>query len=61
MLTHACISTSAEARRRGCEHALLDTLSFQALGFYTKLGYREFGRLTGFSGGHERYYLTKAL
>lgn len=28
-----------EARRRGCEHVFLDTLSFQALGFYLKLGY----------------------
>jgi ribosomal protein S18 acetylase RimI-like enzyme len=45
-----------EARRRGCERALLD---FQALGFYQKLGYIEFGRLSGFSGKHDRYYLYK--
>jgi ribosomal protein S18 acetylase RimI-like enzyme len=38
-------AAGAEARRRGCEHAFLDTFSFQALGFYQKLGYSEFGRL----------------
>jgi len=50
-----------EARRRGCKHAFLDTFSFQALDFYLKLGYREFGRLEGFSGKHARYYLYKQL
>ncbi|WP_322063086.1 GNAT family N-acetyltransferase [Paraburkholderia sp. J63] len=50
-----------EARLRGCKHAFLDTFSFQALGFYQKLGYREFGRLEEFSGKHERYYLHKRL
>lgn len=50
-----------EARLRGCKHAFLDTFSFQALGFYQKLGYREFGRLEAFSGKHERYYLHKTL
>jgi ribosomal protein S18 acetylase RimI-like enzyme len=50
-----------EAAGRGCEHAFLDTLSFQALGFYQKLGYIEFGRLSGFSGKHDRYWLRKSL
>jgi ribosomal protein S18 acetylase RimI-like enzyme len=50
-----------EALNRGCGHAFLDTLSFQALGFYQKLGYTEFGRLSGFSGKHDRYWLRKAL
>jgi ribosomal protein S18 acetylase RimI-like enzyme len=50
-----------EARQRGCKHAFLDTFSFQALGFYRKLGYHEFGRLGEFSGKHERYYLHKRL
>jgi ribosomal protein S18 acetylase RimI-like enzyme len=50
-----------EARLRGCKHAFLDTFSFQALGFYQKLGYREFGRLEEFSGKHERHYLHKRL
>jgi ribosomal protein S18 acetylase RimI-like enzyme len=50
-----------EARARGCERAFLDTLSFQALEFYTKCGYAEFGRLNGFSGKHDRHYLYKRL
>ena len=50
-----------EARARGCERVLVDTLSFQALGFYRKLGYAEFGRLSGFSGKHDRHYLYKRL
>ena len=33
-----------EARRRGATDSVLDTFSFQAPGFYRKLGYREFGQ-----------------
>ena len=54
-------AAEAEARRRGCLNVLLDTFSFQALGFYKKLGYTEFGRLSKFTGGHDRHYLDKAL
>jgi GNAT superfamily N-acetyltransferase len=54
-------AAESEARRRGCQHVLLDTYSFQALGFYQKQGYQEFGRLTGFSGQHDRHYLHKEL
>src|SRR5471032_719406 len=54
-------TAEGEARKRGCKHAYLDTLSFQALGFYEKQGYREFGRIGGFSGVHERYFLCKSL
>jgi GNAT superfamily N-acetyltransferase len=50
-----------EARTRGCERVFLDTLSFQALGFYQKRGYAEFGCLAGFSGKHDRHYLCKSL
>ncbi len=50
-----------EARARGCENALLDTFSFQALEFYKKRGYTEFGRLNGFGGKHDRHYLFKRL
>ncbi len=50
-----------EALKRGCCHVLLDTFSFQALGFYTKLGYEEFGCLAGFTGNHKRHYLSKRL
>jgi GNAT superfamily N-acetyltransferase len=34
-----------EAIRRGCRAAVLYTISFQAPGFYERLGYRVFGRI----------------
>ena len=50
-----------EARKRGVRNAYVDTFSFQAPGFYKKLGYREFGKLNDFPAGHSRSWLTKAL
>src|SRR5262245_22344058 len=50
-----------EARKRGVKNAYVDTFSFQAPGFYKKLGYREFGKLNDFPAGHSRSWLTKAL
>jgi ribosomal protein S18 acetylase RimI-like enzyme len=54
-------AAEAEAMRRGCRHARLDTFSFQALGFYQRLGYSEFGRLSGYAGRFDRHFLHKAL
>jgi ribosomal protein S18 acetylase RimI-like enzyme len=51
----------SEAIARGCQFSQLDTFSFQALGFYERLGYREFGRLNGFCGRHTRHFLSKAI
>ena len=50
-----------EARKRGVKNAFVDSFSFQAPGFYKKLGYREFGKLKDFPAGHSRSFLTKAL
>ena len=50
-----------EAVKRGCQYVLLDTYSFQALEFYQKLGYEEYGRLDHFSGAQTRHYLRKVL
>jgi GNAT superfamily N-acetyltransferase len=50
-----------EALRRGCARAFLETLSFQALPFYEKCGYRVSSRLEGFPPGGTRYALTKDL
>ena len=50
-----------EAKRRGCKFSMLDTYEFQALGFYKKQGYVEFGRLEGYCDKYDRYYLKKAL
>jgi len=51
----------SEARRRGASRMFLDSFSFQAPGFYKKLGYREYGRLDDFPKGHTRHFLQKAL
>ena len=50
-----------EARQRGARYAYLDTFSFQAPGFYQKLGYQVFGELPDFPMGHQRYFLKKKL
>jgi GNAT superfamily N-acetyltransferase len=50
-----------EARRRGAQHAYLDTFSFQAPDFYKQHGYQVFGELEDFPPGHRRYFLTKNL
>jgi GNAT superfamily N-acetyltransferase len=51
----------AEAVQRGCHAASLDTFSFQARGFYERLGYSVFGILNDCPLGHSRFYLTKRL
>lgn len=50
-----------EAIRRGCPRVFLETLSFQALPFYEKLGYVIHSRLADFPPGGVRYALTKNL
>ena len=50
-----------EAVQRGCKYAHLDTMSFQALEFYQKLGYRVYGELHDMPAGHSRYFLWKEL
>lgn len=50
-----------EALRRGCNQVFLETLSFQALAFYEKLGYTVSSRLEGFPPGGARYALVKTL
>lgn len=50
-----------EARRRGCKYAFVDTFSFQAPGFYKKLGYEEVFVLRDYPYTGARYYYTKTL
>ncbi|HBN5337153.1 GNAT family N-acetyltransferase [Enterobacter cloacae] len=51
-----------EARRKGCTHALVDTVSFQARPFYEKQGYQLQMSLQDYPyPGMQRHYLTKAL
>jgi GNAT superfamily N-acetyltransferase len=50
-----------EALRRNCPRVFLETLSFQALPFYEKLGYTIASRIADFPPGGARYALTKIL
>jgi GNAT superfamily N-acetyltransferase len=50
-----------EATRRGCLGVWLDTFSFQARGFYQRLGYTVFGTFEDYPPGHSRFFLRKTL
>lgn len=45
----------------GCNKIHLDTFTFQAVAFYEKRGYKEFGRLENFPSGHDRVFMMKVL
>jgi GNAT superfamily N-acetyltransferase len=50
-----------EAVRRGCNGVWLDTFSFQARGFYERLGYSLFGTIEEYPPGHSRFFFKKTL
>ncbi len=50
----------AWAKKRNCQNVNLNTITFQAPGFYRKLGYKVFGRLP-YPKGHVRYFFKKKL
>ena len=52
-------AAEAEIRRRGCDRVALSTHSFQAPGFYARLGYTECGRTPGYPHGHDHIHLVK--
>ncbi|MBS4220298.1 GNAT family N-acetyltransferase [Bacillus sp. FJAT-49711] len=49
------------AVEKECDFIKLDTLSFQALGFYEKHGYKVYGTLENVGREHKHYYLKKDL
>lgn len=51
----------AESVRRGCHGVWLETFSFQAHGFYQKLGYSVFGVIPDYPPGHSRIFMFKRL
>ncbi len=51
----------AEALKRGCKRAVVETSSFQAPGFYKRHGYEEFGRVDFGLPSHARIFLRKSL
>ena len=56
------LGAEAYGRGKGCAHIYVDTMSFQAPGFYQKLGYREVGRYADWdSHGHDKVFLAKDL
>jgi hypothetical protein len=48
-----------EALTHGCDYAY--TMTFQAVGFYEKLGYVVWGVQDEFPPGHRRSFVSKAL
>ncbi|VYU39737.1 GNAT family N-acetyltransferase [Clostridium tertium] len=50
-----------EARRRGCKYVFLNTFSFQAEGFYLKLGYEKVFSLEEYPITGKRHYFIKNL
>lgn len=59
--TRVMEEAEAEARRRGCRAVVLYTISFQAPGFYEKLGYRVFGTIGCLPPGTSRIFMVKDL
>lgn len=55
------LTAEAEARKRGCSTATLNTFSFQAPEFYRKFGYRIVATVEGLPQGHRQYTLVKDL
>ena len=51
----------AEAPRRRCIGNRLAPITLKPPGFYAKLGFEEFGRITDYPPGHDRLYLLKRL
>jgi ribosomal protein S18 acetylase RimI-like enzyme len=51
----------AEGVKRGCTIAYTDTFTWQAPGFYEKLGYTLYGKLEGFPEGNALSYYSKKL
>lgn len=49
------------AKERGCKYVFLNTFSFQAPGFYIKLGYKEVFALEKYPLTGKRHYFIKTL
>ena len=59
--TNLMAAAEAEARRRTCIGIQVDTLSFQAVPFYQKLGFAPYGVLDDCPPGHQRVLMQKRL
>lgn len=54
-------AAECEVKKRGCKYVFVDTFSFQAPGFYTKMGYKEVFTLEDYPYTGKRHYYTKEL
>ncbi len=55
-------SAEEEGHSRGCRHVYVDTMSYQAPGFYEKQGYTRVGFLEDWdSHGHDKSFFRKPL
>ncbi len=61
MGTRLMLAAEEAALLKGCVGIWLDTFSFQAPGFYRKLGFVEFGHMADYPPGHQRYFFQKRL
>ena len=59
--TKLLFEAEQEALRRGCHHAHLDTMSWQAPEFYKMHGYKVIGVLPDIPNGNQKYLLMKVL
>ena len=57
--TRVMAEAEAEAVRRSCIGAHLDTYDYQAPDFYRKLGYEVFGSIEDHPPGHTRFWMQK--
>jgi GNAT superfamily N-acetyltransferase len=54
-------AVESEARRRGCHQIMLETHSFQAPGFYRKLGFEVTCEIADYPRGHRHMTMVKRL
>jgi GNAT superfamily N-acetyltransferase len=59
--TQLMADVETEARKRGCRQIMLETHSFQAPGFYQKLGFAVTGRVEHYPIGHSYLTMIKRL
>jgi len=59
--TRLLAAAEGEASRRGCREMHLTTHSYQAPGFYRRVGYKVIGELPGWPAGTTRLFFRKAL
>jgi ribosomal protein S18 acetylase RimI-like enzyme len=54
-------TAEAEAKKRGCHHVHVDTMSWQAPEFYKKLGYKIISELDDIPDGNKKFHLIKEI